>query len=164
MSRTQVLPDSQAGLVDGGLPAFACSRTDGGDGASWVHLAGALGVETVLQLLRTLRQPAFQARLVVLDLRDLARIDSFGVHAIVNASIRERQAGRRMVLLRGPPNVDRMFTLTGRSDEVEIGDLEPGELPAQVLPLLARPSSLPSSCGVPMHTSRRALPTQSPLT
>ena len=42
-----------------------------------------------------------QAQLVVLDLRELAFMDSSGVHAIVNASIRARQVGRRLVLLRG---------------------------------------------------------------
>ena len=51
-------------------------------------------------------------------------MDCSGAHAIVNASISARQLGGRLVLLRGPPNVDRVFTLTGSSDAVEIADLE----------------------------------------
>ena len=54
-------------------------------------------------------------------------MDAAGVHAIVEASIRARQADRRLLLLRGPANVDRVFSLTGSTDAVEIGDLEPLE-------------------------------------
>ena len=72
----------------------------------------------------------------MLDLRELEFVDSSGVHAIVNASSRARQAGRRLVLLRGPSNVDRMFTLTGSSDQLEIGDLDPVEPSVLVLPPL----------------------------
>jgi anti-sigma B factor antagonist len=101
-----------------------------------VHVAGALDFATLPELVRTLRLPQVQARLVVLDLRELTFISGSGVHAIVNASIRARQAGRRLVLLRGPASVDRMFTVTGSSDVVEIGDVDPVETPAQArLPL-----------------------------
>ena len=57
---------------------------------------------------------------MVLDLRELAFMDCSGAHASISA----RQLGRRLVLVRGPPNVDRMFTLTGSSDAVEIADLD----------------------------------------
>ena len=60
-------------------------------------------------------------------------MDSSGVKAIVDASIRARRDGRRLLLLRGPPNVDRVFALTGTSDKVEIGDLAWGEPAVQVL-------------------------------
>ena len=78
--------------------------------------------------LRTkLREAEARSRLVVLDLRALAFIDAAGVHAIVEAGIRARQADRRLLLLRGPANVDRVFYLTGSTDAVEIGDLPPLE-------------------------------------
>ncbi|MGZ4181544.1 MAG: hypothetical protein ACXVUL_12795 [Solirubrobacteraceae bacterium] len=48
-------------------------------------------------------------------------MDSCGVHAIVDASIPARQVGHRLVLLRGPREVDRMFALTGNSGDVERG-------------------------------------------
>ena len=102
---------------------FVCSSTGGGMDAAWVHVAGALDLATSPQLERTLDESA--ARLVVLDMRELGFMDCSGVHAIVEASNRAREEGRRLILLRGTPNVDRVFALTGSSDELEIGDIEP---------------------------------------
>ena len=82
---------------------FQCSWTDDGLDAAWVRLSGELDVATAPRLERLLREPPLQARVIVLDLRDLAFVDSSGVHAIVDASVRSRQAGRRMLLLRGRP-------------------------------------------------------------
>jgi anti-anti-sigma factor len=102
-----------------------------------VHVAGELDLATAPQLERTLRSTELQARLVVLDLRDLRFIDCCGVRTVVDASDRARRAGRRLVLLRGPPSIDRVLTLTGCSDQLQIGDLDPGEPPIQVLLQLA---------------------------
>jgi anti-anti-sigma factor len=79
---------------------LVCSWTDDGPDAAWVHASGELGIATVPQLVRILRLSQLRARLVVLDLRELELIDSSGVHAIVNASIRARRLGGRLVLLR----------------------------------------------------------------
>jgi anti-anti-sigma factor len=125
---------------DPSAPAFVCSWTDGGPDAAWVHVAGELRLATVPQLVRTLREPQLQARLVVLDLREVEQIDAAAVHAIVNAGVRARQAGRRLVLVPGPTQVDQAFTathtagvrrLTGTSEAVEIGDPDPDEAPAK---------------------------------
>ena len=62
--------------------------------------------------------------------------DSTGVHAIAGAGIQARQVARRLVVLR-PPNVDRIFSLSGSVDDVEIHDLDPVEPPVQVLLRLA---------------------------
>ena len=130
-----ISPDAIAGDVDAPSSAFVCSCTDGGPDAAWVHIAGELDIATAPQLQRTLRESQQQARLVLLDLRELTFMDIAGVHTIVNASIDARRLGRRLVLLRGPPNVDRMFALTGSSDAVEIGDLDhsPVEPPVHAL-------------------------------
>jgi anti-sigma B factor antagonist len=122
MSQPEYLPDCSTALA----PPFVCAVSDGMD-AAWVHLAGELDVATAPELRRKLREAEARARLVVLDLRGLAFMDAAGVHAIVEASIRARQADRRLLLLRGPANVDRVFALTGSADAVEIGDLEPLE-------------------------------------
>jgi anti-anti-sigma factor len=103
-------------------PSFTCSCTNGGLDAAWVHVGGELDIATTPQLERTLA--ASQARLVALDLRELAFLDSYGMHAIINAGIRARQAGRRLVLVRVPANLARMLKLTGSSDQVEIGDVD----------------------------------------
>jgi anti-sigma B factor antagonist len=132
-----VLPDSIAGRADVLPPSFGCSWTGGGPDGSWVRVVGELDIATTPQLERTLREAQLEARLVVLDLRELVFMDSSGVHAIVNAGIRARQAARRLLVLRGPPNVDRVFTPSGRFDDVEIHDLDPGEPPVEALLRLA---------------------------
>ena len=114
-------------------PGFVCSwKTDGVD-AAWVHVGGDLDLSTAPHLRQTLQEAQEQARLVVLDLRELSFMDSSGVHAMVDASRRARKAGRRLILLRGPPNIDRTFELTGTMGQVEITDLAAGEPAVQVL-------------------------------
>jgi anti-anti-sigma factor len=105
------------------LRPFVCSSSLGSLDSEWVHVAGALDIATTPQLERSLSES--HARLVVLDLRDLGFMDCSGVHTIVNASIRARREGRRLVLVRGIPHVDRVFALTGNADEVEIDEPDP---------------------------------------
>ncbi len=114
-ARTDVLP-----------PPFECSSTNGGLYAAWVRVAGELDIATTPQLERTLRGPEAQAQLVVLDLTEVASIDSSGVHAIVDASVRARRDGRRLIFLRGSSSVDRMLALTEVADEVRLGELLAG--------------------------------------
>ena len=121
MSLEPAVPASDAG-ADLLPPPFACSCTNGGLDAAWVHARGELDIATTPHLERALSQS--QARLVVLDLRELAFIDTCGMRAVVSAGIHARQAGRRLVLVRVPANVDRMLRLTGSSDQVEIGDAD----------------------------------------
>jgi anti-anti-sigma factor len=125
MPRPLVSPDSIAGRAHALAPPFACFWTKGGLDAAWVQVLGELDIDTTPHLARVLRES--KSRLVVLDLRELAFMDSSGVHTIVNASARARQLGRRLVLLRGPPDVDRVFKLTGNSADVKNGEVEPLE-------------------------------------
>jgi anti-anti-sigma factor len=132
-----VLPDSIAGRADFLPRSFGCSWTGGGPDVAWVHVVGELDIATAPQLDRTLREAQLEARLVVLDLRELVFMDSSAVHAVIKAGIRARQAARRLLVLRGPPNVDRAFTLAGRRDAVEFHDLDPVDPPVQALLQLA---------------------------
>jgi anti-sigma B factor antagonist len=120
-----IFPDPLGGRASFLPPPFACSWSNGSLDSANVHITGELDIATSPQLQETLLEPQLQAQLVVLDLRELAFMDSSGVHAIVNASIRARQVGRRLVLLRGGLDVDRVFTLTGSAKDVEIVDLNP---------------------------------------
>jgi anti-anti-sigma factor len=131
MSFTLVSPDATVRRAGAPAPAFQCSWSDRGLDTAWVHLAGELDIATTPQLRRALC--ALRARLVVLDLRELAFMDSSGVHAIVDASIRARQLGDRLLLLSGPPGVDRVFTLTASADDLLSGDVHPVEPSAQAL-------------------------------
>jgi anti-sigma B factor antagonist len=123
MSLELAVPAPDAARADALPPPFTRSCTNGGLDAAWVHVGGELDIATTPRLERTLNES--QARLVVLDLRELAFIDCCGMHAIINAGIRARQAGRRLVLVRVPANVDRLLALTGSSEQVEIGDVDP---------------------------------------
>jgi anti-anti-sigma factor len=118
MSRTLALSASSPQLS--ALPAgFECSLVTGDPDAVCVHAAGELDIATTPSLELALRDALLEARLVVLDLRDLAFIDSTGIHAIVNATIRAREGTRRLVILRGPANVDRAFKLTRTLGQLE---------------------------------------------
>lgn len=119
-------------------PAFRCDTLPGGRKASLVHVAGELDLAAAPLLEHTLRQATKRARLVVLDLRELTRVDSSGIEAIVKASINARRAGRRLVLVRGLSQVDRLLALTGASSAVEIVDLSAGEPALQALAHIAR--------------------------
>ena len=125
MSDAPLLPDS----IDSptvALPSmFVYSSTSTDPGVAWLHPAKELDLATTPQLELTLGELQSQARLVVLDLREVTFIDCSGVHAIVNASMRARQIGRRVVLLCPQHNVNRVFTLTESSGDVEICDVDP---------------------------------------
>lgn len=118
-----VLAHSIGRRADAPPPTLQCSWTNDGRDAAWVRLTGELDMATAPRLDRLLREPGLHARVIVLDLRDLGFVDSSGVHAIVDASIRSRRAGRRILLLRGRQGVDRVFTLTGTAQDVGNGDI-----------------------------------------
>src|ERR1044072_7659036 len=98
MPQKLVPPQSIEQRADASPPVFRYSWTDGASDAAWVRLAGELDIATAPRLGSALREPRLQARLLVLRLRELAFIDNSGVHAIVDASVRARRAGRRMLL------------------------------------------------------------------
>ena len=123
-------------------PTFVCSHTGGGLDAAWVHVAGELDIASTPSLKSKLNELQPHARLVVVDLREVEFVDSSGVHALVDATSRARSDDRRVVLLRNPATLDRVFTLTGHFEDVDIGDLHPAEPPVQVLLQLAQENAL----------------------
>ncbi|HEY5430139.1 MAG TPA: STAS domain-containing protein [Solirubrobacteraceae bacterium] len=126
-------PAGQTDVLDG----FVCELRDESFDVAWVHLAGELDIASAARLEGMLRRAQLRARLVVLDLRDLTFMDSRGVRVIVYANLRARRAGRRLVLLRGPSQIQRLFALSGASELLQIVDLAPGEPAVQVLLQLA---------------------------
>jgi anti-sigma B factor antagonist len=118
-------------------PRFDCTVRDGGVDA-WVRVTGELDIATAPQLAETLRQAEEHCQRVVLDLRELTFMDSVGVHVLLDANLRANAAGRGLVLVRGPSQVDRVLELTSAPDSLEIVDLDPGEPPVLALLKLAR--------------------------
>ena len=117
---------------------LACSLEDRGSDIAGVHLAGQLCAATAPELARTLNRAERQARLVLLDLRELTFIDACGLHAIVAAGIRARRAGGRLVAVRKPGTVDPVFALRAATTVVDIVDLHPGQPAVQALLTLAQ--------------------------
>ena len=140
MSQASSVLDSTAASSDAVLSPFVCTWKAAGLDAAWVLLAGELDLTTSPEVRLTLRDAQLHARVVVLDLRKLTFIDATGVHVILNAACSARREGGRVMLVRGPAQVDRILTLTAASDEVLIVDLEPTEPAKELLGLGPRAS------------------------
>jgi anti-sigma B factor antagonist len=96
-------------------------------GAAWVRVAGELDLATSPQLRETLGEAQLDARLVVLDVREITFIDSAGVHVILDAANEARRAQHRLMLVRGPAHVDDVLALTGASAQMSTFDVDPTE-------------------------------------
>jgi anti-anti-sigma factor len=74
-------------------------------------IAGVEAVEAELQ-----RAESGGPDVVVIDLTRTSFLDSSGLRVILGAHARARDAGRRLVLRPGPPEVQRVFELAGLAD------------------------------------------------
>jgi anti-sigma B factor antagonist len=137
MPQTLVISDPPASRFDLSQQVVVRSWKDCGCDVAWVQVVGELDLVTSPALEQALRDAELRAPVVVLDLRELTFTDSSGVRVITNASARVARAGRRLVLVRGPAQADRMLALIA-SDVPEIVDLDPGEPVAHALSQLAR--------------------------
>jgi anti-anti-sigma factor len=118
-------------------PMSACSSRGDRD-AAWVEFVGAWDSDATPRMERLLRGPNARARLTVVDLRRVTSIDRSGVQTLVEAGARARLGGGRLVLVRAPPDVDRVFGLIGPGHDLAIVDLDPMEPPVQALLALAQ--------------------------
>lgn len=119
--------------------SFGCT-VERGTCTAWVQLTGELDLLTAPVVQRHLREALAHARLVVLDLRQLSFIDAAGLRVICDASEDAEAADRRLMLLRGPAQIDRLFTLTGLNEKLYIVDVveRDGNLAPTPAPLSAR--------------------------
>jgi anti-sigma B factor antagonist len=114
-----IVSDDGPGL----LPTpFVCSWAMNDVHAAWVHLSGELDLAAAPALKDALREAQNQAQVVVLDLRDLTFMDSSGIHAILPGSLFARRPGHRLILVRGPKQIDRLLDLAGVRDKLDIAD------------------------------------------
>jgi anti-sigma B factor antagonist len=112
---------------------FRCTVRENSRDAAWIRVAGELDLATAPRLEQALHNAEVRARRVVLDLRALTFMDCSGVGVIAQSNKRAREAGGRLLLVRGPVQVDRVFALTGTADALEIVDLDPFQPPVQAL-------------------------------
>ncbi len=122
------------GLSDLPRDGFGCRVNEDGLGIACVCMAGELDIASAPRLERTLRGAELQSQQLVLDLRGLTFMDSFGLRLIVAGSHRAHRAGRRLMLVPGPPQVQRLLGLSGVADDLEV--VEPGDLDPAVQVLL----------------------------
>lgn len=88
-----------------------------------IELAGELDLATAPKLEDELRRVEDDGpAVVVLDLRPLSFMDSSGLRALLAADSRAREAGRRLVLVRGDERVQRVLRITRLDERLEIVD------------------------------------------
>jgi anti-sigma B factor antagonist len=94
-----------------------------GDGTARVLLRGELDLSTVDKVEDALRRvEQDEPPVVVLDLSALTFLDSTGLRTIVTADQRARRGDRRLVVVKGPETVHRVFTITRLDERLEMVD------------------------------------------
>ena len=94
-----------------------------GDGEVQIELRGELDLSTVGKVEEELRRVEGNApQVVVLDLSGLSFLDSSGLRCVVRGDVRAKEAGRRLVLVRGPDAVQKVFEITRLEERLEIID------------------------------------------
>jgi anti-sigma B factor antagonist len=95
-----------------------------------VALTGELDIATAPALEEKLAALPHEITRVVLDLRELAFIDSTGLRVVLGLANGLGENSARVVIVKGPEPVQRVFTLTGADRELVMID-DPSELDAQ---------------------------------
>jgi len=91
------------------------------DGLIRIELRGELDLATAPQVEEALEgAESAEPPLIALDLSQLSFLDSSGLRTIVAADGRAREAGRRLAVVKGPEAVQRVFTITGLEDRLEL--------------------------------------------
>jgi anti-sigma B factor antagonist len=98
-------------------------ETEERDGLVRLLLRGELDLSTVTKVQDALqRVEAEPPPVIVLDLSKLTFLDSTGLRCLVTADQRARDAGRRLVIVRGPDAVQRVFEITRLEERLEMVD------------------------------------------
>ena len=93
-----------------------------------IGVSGELDLASSPALERELeRGAASQAEIVIVDLRKLEFMDSTGLSVLVRAHQRATENGQRFGVVRGPQQVQRLLSLTGVADRLNLAD-SPDEL------------------------------------
>ena len=93
------------------------------DRAITVTISGELDLLSAPALDHVLgRLPGSDAELIIIDLRGLEFMDSTGLHLLVQAQQTAHESGRRLVLVKGQEQVQRLFELTGMTEGLTMVD------------------------------------------
>ena len=98
-------------------------RTEDRNGLVHMALVGELDLSSVPKVQEELRRiEADSPATLVVDLSKLSFLDSTGLRCIVTADERAREQGRRIVIVRGPDAVQRVFAITRLDERLEMVD------------------------------------------
>lgn len=93
------------------------------DGLAHVVLTGELDLSTIDRLEQELARVEGEGPTVVaLDLSHVTFLDSSGLRVIVSADQRARREKRRLVIVRGPDTVQRVFSITRLDEQLDLVD------------------------------------------
>jgi anti-anti-sigma factor len=94
-----------------------------GEGRYHLVLRGELDLSTVGKVQEEIHQAADNdVSVLVLDLSQLTFLDSTGLRCIVKADERARDEGWRLVVVKGPDTVNRVFSITRLDERLEMVD------------------------------------------
>jgi anti-sigma B factor antagonist len=94
------------------------------DATTVISVSGELDLASSPALEEELERVAqSDAQLVVVDLRSLEFMDSTGLSVLVRAHQRAEENGRRLGLVNGSQQVQRLLTLTGVADRLTLTDV-----------------------------------------
>lgn len=97
--------------------------TEEGEGHTRVALVGELDIASAPEFEEAMEKvEAGAPAVLLLDLRKVEFIDSTGLRAVIAADERARSGGRRLVIVRGTPAVERVFSVTQLDQRLEIVD------------------------------------------
>ena len=104
-------------------PAFSAGAVQhDGRGIACIQLVGELDLAGVGCLAHHLDEAFAGDDVVVVDLRQLTFMDSAGLRTLADAQAQARVSGHRLILTRGPRQVDRLFEISGLRDHFRFTD------------------------------------------
>lgn len=114
---------TRRGLIASATVTILEVESEERDGLVHVGLKGELDLSTVGKVDDELKRvEATRPPVIVLDLSRLTFLDSTGLRTVITAAERAKQDDRRLVVVRGPLAVDRVFSITRLEDRLEMVD------------------------------------------
>lgn len=91
------------------------------DQATVIAVSGELDLASSPALQEELdRVSVSDSTLLIIDLRELDFMDSTGLSVLVRAHQRAEEQGRRLAMVKGPQQVQRLLSLTGVADRLTL--------------------------------------------
>jgi anti-anti-sigma factor len=109
------------------MKTFDVTREQHGDSVH-LRLSGELDISSAAKVEDELaRIEPDRPSTIVLDLRSLAFMDSTGLRLLIAADTRARSEERRLLIVKGPEAVQRVFRITRLEERLELVDEVPAE-------------------------------------